>query len=173
MTTKAHDFSEALKTEPTRAPKINLHQDEKDSNVWHSNEDVPEDPVTRVQMAAAEPRVMLAMTCKPCGTRLVKSMSKKSYTKGVVIIRCDHCRAMHLIADHLGWFDDQRITIEDIMREKGESVTKGKADEGELSEELKAKLEATYAAARASDLDAPIMGVVGMKAREQKKSEKE
>ena len=44
--------------------------------------------------------------------------------KGVVIIKCDGCKKNHLIADHLGWFDSQKPpgTIEDIMREKGETV---------------------------------------------------
>lgn len=29
---------------------------------------------------------------------------------------------MHLIADNLGWFKDQKTNIEDIMKEKGEKV---------------------------------------------------
>ena len=52
-------------------------------------------------------------------------MSKHAYEKGVVLIKCDGCSNTHLIADHLGWFDSQKGpigTIEDIMKEKGESV---------------------------------------------------
>ena len=29
---------------------------------------------------------------------------------------------LHLLADHLGWFEDGRKTIEDILRDKGEEV---------------------------------------------------
>ena len=36
--------------------------------------------------------------------------------------RCPGCEAYHLIADHLGWFDDNSITIEDIMAQRGDLV---------------------------------------------------
>ena len=49
-------------------------------------------------------------------------MSKKSYEKGVVLIRCDGCDNLHLIADNLGWFRDEKINIVDILREKEEEV---------------------------------------------------
>ena len=68
-------------------------------------------------------RLLIGMTCKPCGTRINKSMSKQAYERGVVIITCDGCGVKHLISDHLGWFDTTRKnvvgTIEDILREKG------------------------------------------------------
>ncbi|CAG8507489.1 24446_t:CDS:1, partial [Cetraspora pellucida] len=47
-------------------------------------------------------------------------MSKQAYNHGVVIIECSSCKNNHLIADHLGWFRDKRITIEDLMLEQGE-----------------------------------------------------
>lgn len=51
-------------------------------------------------------------------------MSKHAYEKGVVIIKCDGCSKLHLIADHLGWYDSQNPpgTIEDIMKRKGKTV---------------------------------------------------
>lgn len=51
-------------------------------------------------------------------------MSHLAYTKGVVIVRCDGCDNNHLIADNLNWFTDMngKRNIEDIMREKGETV---------------------------------------------------
>lgn len=63
-------------------------------------------------------------TCKVCNTRSAKTFSKKSYHTGVVLIRCDGCQKLHLVADHLGWFRDKGVTIEDIMKEKGEDVMK-------------------------------------------------
>ncbi|KAJ3150985.1 hypothetical protein HDU86_006241 [Geranomyces michiganensis] len=49
-------------------------------------------------------------------------MSKKAYTTGVVIIKCDGCAVQHLIADHLGWFDSQAPpgTVEDILARLGD-----------------------------------------------------
>lgn len=51
-----------------------------------------------------QPKLLLAFTCKICNARIEKHISKVSYTKGVVIVRCDGCGENHLIADNLGWF---------------------------------------------------------------------
>ena len=70
-------------------------------------------------------RMIIGFTCKVCSFRSYKAMSKQAYSKGVVIIKCDGCKSMHLIADHLGWFDSTKGpvgTIEDILKEKGEHV---------------------------------------------------
>ena len=37
-------------------------------------------------------------------------------------MRCPGCESLHLIADNLGWFDDEKVNIETIMQEKGQSV---------------------------------------------------
>ena len=60
-------------------------------------------------------------TCEKCDTKGVKSFSKKAYRTGVVLIRCEGCDKLHLIADNLGWFRDEKVNIEDIAREKGKS----------------------------------------------------
>lgn len=60
-----------------------------------------------------EPRLSLTFTCQAgpekdnpvCGHRSSHEFDKKSYEKGVVIIQCPECKARHLIADHLGWFN--------------------------------------------------------------------
>jgi protein import protein ZIM17 len=42
----------------------------------------------------------------------------------VVIITCPGCKNNHLIADHLGYFDDDSSTIEKLMEAKGQVVTR-------------------------------------------------
>ena len=61
-------------------------------------------------------------TCNVCKHRSVKRFTRHSYTKGVVMVQCGGCGNKHLLADHLGWFEDSHKTIEDILREKGEEV---------------------------------------------------
>ena len=67
---------------------------------------------------------LLAMffTCNKCDTRAGKTFSKDSYTKGVVLIRCDGCDNLHLVSDNLGWFRDSPVNIEQIMKEQNSSV---------------------------------------------------
>ncbi len=67
-------------------------------------------------------RIHVSFTCGPCSHRNLKSMNPQAYRHGVVLIRCDGCKKLHLFADHLGWFGDERMTIEDIMKEKGMKV---------------------------------------------------
>jgi flavoprotein len=69
-----------------------------------------------------KPTMSIIFTCNVCKTRQAKTMSKKSYEKGVVLIRCDGCENLHLIADNLGWFRDNRTNIVDILKEKEEEV---------------------------------------------------
>ncbi|PWA66045.1 Mitochondrial import protein TIM15 [Artemisia annua] len=75
------------------------------------------------------PRHDLAMmfTCKVCDRRSVKTISRESYDKGVVVARCGGCNNYHLIADHLGMFGEKG-NIEDILAARGEEVRKGNSD---------------------------------------------
>lgn len=70
-----------------------------------------------------KPMLMIAFTCKKCDTRSSHTMSKQAYTGGTVLITCPSCKSKHLIADHLKIFRDDKVTIEDILRAKGESVS--------------------------------------------------
>ncbi|OMH86261.1 Histidine-tRNA ligase [Zancudomyces culisetae] len=96
-------------------------------------------------------RFLIGFTCKVCKHRQYKSVSKRAYNEGVVLIKCDGCQNRHLFADHLGWFRDSRLTIEDLMKENGEEVVKiandglldvlGTDEKNEVVEKLKEMFE--------------------------------
>eukprot|EP00747_Dinoflagellata_sp_TGD_P043229 gnl/TRDRNA2_/TRDRNA2_142569_c0_seq1.p1 gnl/TRDRNA2_/TRDRNA2_142569_c0~~gnl/TRDRNA2_/TRDRNA2_142569_c0_seq1.p1 ORF type:complete len:335 (-),score=61.63 gnl/TRDRNA2_/TRDRNA2_142569_c0_seq1:68-1030(-) len=65
---------------------------------------------------------VIQFTCEVCKERSAKKVSKRAYHHGVVIIACPSCQARHLISDHKGYFKDERTTVEDLMRDKGQPV---------------------------------------------------
>lgn len=66
-------------------------------------------------------RMAILFTCKKCETRTARSFSKQAYTEGVVLIRCPGCKGLHLIADNLGWFGEER-NIEEILTNMGTPI---------------------------------------------------
>lgn len=62
-------------------------------------------------------------TCGQCNTKGIKSFTKNAYHHGVVLIRCDGCDAVHLVADNLGWFEDDAKNLDSYTKE-GESMKK-------------------------------------------------
>ncbi|KAF7726605.1 hypothetical protein EC973_008569 [Apophysomyces ossiformis] len=86
----------------------------------HENEDIGVDP---------KHQLLIGFTCKVCQERSHHVMSKLAYTKGVVLIQCAGCQNRHLIADNLGWFRDEKTTVEDLVREKGEAIRKVVVDD--------------------------------------------
>lgn len=75
-----------------------------------------------------KPQYMLAFTCKKCNHRSSHTISKQAYHHGTVMVKCPKCNNRHLIADHLKIFNDSHITIEDIMKAKGETVSQSTDD---------------------------------------------
>lgn len=71
----------------------------------------------------------LSFTCVPCGHRSHHNVSKQGYHRGSTLITCPSCRNRHVISDHLDIFGDRKVTIEDIMREKGQLVKRGSLGE--------------------------------------------
>lgn len=67
----------------------------------------------------------LVFTCTPCKERSSHNISKQGYHHGAVLITCPGCKARHVISDHLGIFSDEKVDIEDLMRQKGQRVVKG------------------------------------------------
>ncbi|KAH8676600.1 DNL zinc finger-domain-containing protein [Tricladium varicosporioides] len=78
---------------------------------------------------APKPEYEMTFTCTPCGTRSTHRISKQGYQYGSVLITCPECRNRHIISDHLNIFGDRNITIEDLMRERGQLVKKGTLSE--------------------------------------------
>ena len=85
---------------------------------------------------------MMMMTCTVCGTKQTKIFTKRAYYKGSVLIRCEGCPTVHLVADNLGWFEDEATNIEKIMAKKGEEVKRMSADADSL-DMFKQKIEQT------------------------------
>ncbi|KAK1941658.1 DNL-type zinc finger protein [Phytophthora citrophthora] len=67
-------------------------------------------------------KFVMLYTCSVCETRSAKTISKHAYYKGVVLVRCPGCENLHLIADRLGWFEDDGTDVESLLKDKGEKV---------------------------------------------------
>ncbi|WWC90708.1 uncharacterized protein L201_005645 [Kwoniella dendrophila CBS 6074] len=87
----------------------------------------------RQKIGQIEPRLQMTFTCtaNDCGHRSTHEFSKRSYTKGLVLVQCPECKSRHLIADHIGWFKEsleggKLKTVEDLLRAKGEKIRKGR-----------------------------------------------
>lgn len=75
---------------------------------------------------------MIMFTCGKCDHKQSKFFTKTAYHSGVVLVKCDGCGSVHVIADNLGWYGD-KANIEDIMKQKNQEVLLGHADPRLLS----------------------------------------
>lgn len=75
---------------------------------------------------------VMVFTCSVCETRSARRLSKRAYYHGVVLVRCEGCDNLHLIADRLGWFEEGKgdggVDIEDLIAQQGGDVRKLTAD---------------------------------------------
>jgi mitochondrial protein import protein ZIM17 len=68
-------------------------------------------------------KMAIVFTCKVCNTRSAKQFTEQAYKHGVVIVKCPGCSNQHLIADRLGFFEDDSWDIETAMTSVGEKFT--------------------------------------------------
>jgi protein import protein ZIM17 len=66
----------------------------------------------------------MVFTCKKCSERSAHKVSKQGYHHGTVLINCPSCKNRHLISDHLKIFSDGKVTLEDILAQKGDVLKK-------------------------------------------------
>ncbi|KAF2227860.1 DNL zinc finger-domain-containing protein [Elsinoe ampelina] len=67
----------------------------------------------------------MTFTCRKCLNRSSHRISKQAYHHGTTLITCPGCKNRHLISDHLKIFSDKSITLEDLLKEKGQFLKRG------------------------------------------------
>ena len=88
-----------------------------------------ETPIPGATLSPGDKMVML-YTCKVCEVRSARVISKAAYQEGVVLVRCPGCLKLHLVADHLAYFEDDGVNVEQVLAKRGEAVRSGHISPG-------------------------------------------
>ena len=67
-----------------------------------------------------DPKLFLAFNCKVCNFRSQKLVSKLSFERGTVMIKCAQCNNLHLLADHLNWHGEGKQNLQQILSKERE-----------------------------------------------------
>ena len=111
---------------------------------------------------AEQPSYQLTFTCKKCLHRSSHQVTKQAYHFGTTLITCPSCKNRHLISDHLKVFSDKSITLEDILKEKGQFLRKGRlGEDGDIEFYDEGSNEIGQAQGEAQIGDAPARKVEG------------
>lgn len=126
---KNHDDKTGVDTHSaitkSNVPDMDSNDDKQPQSWPESFSDVPGATNTKQKTLA------IIYTCKVCNTRSAKQFTEQAYYNGVVLVRCPGCQNLHLIADRLGWFDDDDTAdgvdgkdwdIEKALKKAGENV---------------------------------------------------
>lgn len=112
-------------------PHITLRQNSSRPLTEHpanTNETEAEREAKNAERRQTEEAYRITFTCKPCGDRSTHRMSKQGYHRGTVLIQCPSCKNRHVMSDHLGVFFDKGTTVEDLLEQKGQTLTHGHTD---------------------------------------------
>ena len=112
---------------------------------------LPDAPLPGATVGAEDGFYALMFTCRVCETRTARRISKQGYHHGSVLVRCPGCLGLHLIADHLGYFSDDAVDAEDLLRERGEAATRSDSSVYELSRNDQAVLASRGRSVRLGD----------------------
>ncbi|MES1923392.1 hypothetical protein MHBO_004958 [Bonamia ostreae] len=69
-------------------------------------------------------KYQIMFSCGECRRHMTKSFSKQAYENGYVMIKCDGCDGMHLIADNLKWFSERTWRIDQVIKKEREDLEK-------------------------------------------------
>jgi len=67
-------------------------------------------------------KLAIVYTCTICNTRSAKQFTEQAYRHGVVLVRCPGCQNLHLIADRLGFFEDEEWDVEKALANTKQQV---------------------------------------------------
>ncbi|KAI3874453.1 hypothetical protein MKX03_004783 [Papaver bracteatum] len=115
------------KSEPADTKKVSVEVEEEQNNSIKAI-DVDQSTslkysVTSSMKTSARRDLAMDFTCKVCETRSVKTVTRESYDKGVVVVRCDGCNYYHQLR-----FFGEPGGMDEFLAARGEEFKKGSPD---------------------------------------------